>query len=67
MNNNYSTYAKLKGEFFTIPGTFQSTLSPRFSNVDYGANIRYREPNINHMASPPNHPFLYNYPSFCKK
>lgn len=38
--------------FYTIPGNYQSSLSPRFSNVDYGANIRYNMPSIRNLGSP---------------
>ena len=41
-----------KGDFFSVPGTYQAQLSPRFSNVDYGANIRYNMPSYNNQASP---------------
>lgn len=68
INNNQNrilgSYGKLKGDFFTVPGTFQPTLAPRFSNVNYGPNIRYREPSNNHLGVPPNHPFIYEHPPF---
>jgi len=41
-----------KGDFFSVPGTYQAQLNPRFSNVDYGANIRYNMPSYNNLASP---------------
>ena len=41
-----------KGDFFSVPGTYQAQLSPRFSNVDYGANIRYNMPSKVNQASP---------------
>ena len=41
-----------KGDLYSIPGTYQSILSPRFSNVDYGANIRYNLPSYQHQATP---------------
>lgn len=43
-----------KGDFFTVPGTFQSSLPARMSNVDYGANIRYNMPSREHQAVPVN-------------
>jgi hypothetical protein len=43
-----------KGDFFSVPGTYQAMLNPRFSNVDYGANIRYNMPSQNNLASPCN-------------
>ena len=27
-------------QFFAVPGQYQALLAPRFSNVDYGADIR---------------------------
>lgn len=41
-----------KGDLFSIPGGQQSLLSPRFSNVDYGAQIRYNTPSYEHMGVP---------------
>lgn len=41
-----------KGDFFSVPGTYQAQLNPRFSNVDYGANIRYNMPSYNNLAAP---------------
>lgn len=49
-----STSAAEKGDFFSVPGTYQALLNPRFSNVDYGANIRYNMPSIENQASPCN-------------
>lgn len=43
-----------KGDFFSVPGTYQAMLNPRFSNVDYGANIRYNMPSEDNLASPCN-------------
>ena len=43
-----------KGDLFQIPGTWQSTLSPRFANTDFGANIRYNMPSQQNMAAPSN-------------
>lgn len=43
-----------KGDFYSIPGTYQAILNPRFSNVDYGANIRYNAPSYEHLGAPCN-------------
>ncbi len=40
------------GYFYSVPGLFQSSLPPRFSSVDYGANILYNMPGINNQAVP---------------
>jgi hypothetical protein len=39
------------GSFFQVPN-FQAVLSPRMSNVQYGANIRYNMPSRENMAVP---------------
>ena len=41
-----------KGDLYSIPGTYQSILNPRFSNTDYGANIRYNMPSYENQAVP---------------
>lgn len=41
-----------KGQFFSVPGSYQAMLNPRFSNVDYGANIRYNMPSYENRAAP---------------
>jgi hypothetical protein len=46
--------AAKKGDFFSVPGTYQAMLNPRFSNVDYGANIRYNMPSYDNLAAPCN-------------
>lgn len=38
-------------KFVSVP-SFQGVLSPRFSNVQYGANIRYNMPDRKNLASP---------------
>ena len=38
-------------DFYSIP-QFQSMLSPRFSNTDYGANIQYNLPDYKNLATP---------------
>jgi hypothetical protein len=43
-----------KGHFYSVPGTYQAILNPRFSNVNYGANIRYNMPSHANQASPYN-------------
>lgn len=40
-----------QGDFYSIPG-FQSALSPRFSNTQYGANIKYNMPSYENLAVP---------------
>ena len=51
--NGSNTHMEMAGNYFYQPTpSFQSNLSPRFSNVDYGANIRYNLPAQKHMASP---------------
>ena len=45
---------KNKGDFFSVPGQYQAMLSPRMSNVDYGANIRYNMPSVSNQAVPTN-------------
>jgi hypothetical protein len=48
-----------KGDFYEVPGNYQSMLSPRFSNADYGAYIRYQTPQADHMAVNMNNPLTY--------
>lgn len=45
-------------KFFTVPGTWESSLSPRFSNTDYGAHIRYNMP-ANQDQAVPSNPLTY--------
>jgi hypothetical protein len=40
-------------DLYSIPGNYQAILSPRFSNVDYGAHIRYNMPSCRNQAVPP--------------
>jgi hypothetical protein len=47
-----SKEAAAKGDFYSIPGTYQSILNPRFSNVQYGANIKYNMPSYENLAVP---------------
>lgn len=68
-NNNKApkgSYGPRKGDFFQIPGTFQPILSPRFSNVDYGAMIRYNRPCNQFLGVPPNNPYSYNDPQLLR-
>ena len=51
--------AAAKGDFYSVPGTYQAILNPRFSNVDYGANIRYNMPSYKNQAAPSN-PLTFN-------
>lgn len=39
------------GKFVSVP-SYQSVLSPRFSNVNYGANIKYNLPDRENLGSP---------------
>lgn len=39
------------GKFVSVP-SYQAMLSPRFSNVQYGANIRYNMPDVKNQGSP---------------
>lgn len=42
-----------KGDFYSVPGTYQSMLAPRNNgSVDYGANIRYNVPSYKNLAVP---------------
>lgn len=41
-------------EMYMVPGNFQSNLTPRFSNTNYGANINYNIPCRNNLATPVN-------------
>ena len=46
-----SPEAAKKGDFFSVPN-YNAMLSPRFSNVDFGANIRYNMAPYKYRASP---------------
>jgi hypothetical protein len=47
-------------QFFSVPGTFQSSLAPRMSGgVDFGSNIRYNMPSANNMGVNPESPIGY--------
>jgi len=47
-----SPSAAKKGQFYSVPGNYQSILNPRFSNVDYGASVRYNMPSHKNQAVP---------------
>jgi len=47
-----SREAAAKGQFYSVPGTYQSMISPRFSNVGYNAYIRYNRPEQKNMGVP---------------
>jgi hypothetical protein len=49
---------KYGAPMYSVPPNYQSVLTPRFSNVDYGAYIRYNLPNMDNLASPQN-PLTY--------
>ena len=42
----------------TVPGQFQSPLSPRFSSTGLGANINYNVPALEHLANDPANPLM---------
>lgn len=50
LQNNYQSM--LGSEKFVSRPSLQGTLSPRFSNVDYGAHIRYNMPSYKNQGSP---------------
>ena len=43
--------------FFSVTN-MQAQLTPRFTSTDMGANIRYNQPSLQHMASRPNDPLM---------
>lgn len=43
---------------FTVPGTYQSPLTPRFSNTGYGAYITYNLPEKKNLAVDPTDPMM---------
>jgi hypothetical protein len=47
-----SREAAQRGEFVSVPGTYQAILNPRFSNVAYSSAIRYKMPERKHQAVP---------------
>lgn len=47
--------------FYSVPGTYQAALSPRFSNLDYGSQISFNFPAAKYLATP-SHPLSYETP-----
>ncbi len=43
---------KYNAPMYSVPPSYQGMIEPRFSNVDYGANILYNIPDKEHLASP---------------
>jgi len=53
IQNNYkSMLSDTNNNFYTVPGTFQSQIAPRFFGGDYGANITYNVPSQHNLAVP---------------
>ena len=50
--NQYHTMVNPQNSFYTVPGTYQSEIAPRFFGGDYGANITYNLPSRDHLAVP---------------
>jgi hypothetical protein len=48
----------MKNNFYEVPGLYQAELSPRFMSGDYGAAIRFNQPDYQNMAVP-NQPLGY--------
>lgn len=46
-----------KGNFWSVPGTYQSLVAPRSSSVQYGSQIQYNLPPENILAYKANTPF----------
>ena len=44
--------AAKKGDFYSVPGTYKAMLSPRFSNLNYGAQISYNMPSNEYLGVP---------------
>ena len=58
VEKEFAVADKYGRDMYTVPPNYQGVLSPRFSNVDYGANIRYNMPVVENLASPEN-PLTY--------
>lgn len=43
-----------KGDFYSVPGTYQALLAPRTASINYGADIKYNMPSVENQAVPPN-------------
>jgi len=52
LQNNWQSM--LTNDKFISTPSYQATLSPRFANTDFGANIRYNMPSNKNMAAPCN-------------
>jgi hypothetical protein len=50
-SGNYLNPNMGSGQFFSAP-QYQAIIAPRFSNLNYGANIKYNMPDRANMASP---------------
>lgn len=48
--------------FYSVPGTYQAALAPRFSNLDYGSQINFNFPPTRYLATPEN-PLSYQTPN----
>jgi hypothetical protein len=46
----------LGGAFFTVPGTYQTAVAPRFQSQGMGASITYNLPQVQNLAADPNNP-----------
>lgn len=56
--NNQSQLYLNKPPVFTVPGTYQSPIAPRFSNTGYGAYITYNLPEKKNLAVDPMDPMM---------
>jgi hypothetical protein len=50
--DQYRTMLDPQKAFYTVPGSFQANITPRFFNGDYGANISYNLPSRKNLAVP---------------
>lgn len=58
-NNQHQLYLnKSNVPVYTVPGTYQAPLAPRFSNTGYGAYITYNLPDKKNLAVDPNDPMM---------
>lgn len=51
-DREYEVKNKYEANMYSVPPTYQSMISPRFSNLNLGALIRYNVPDQKNMASP---------------
>lgn len=49
---NYKVENKYGSAMFSVPPNYQANISPRFSNIGYGAQIRYNIPEQKNLAVP---------------